>query len=57
MRVIYKHHERFDLAKFAREEFKASSRETDLNHRKYLLHTGTSRINEMAKVFGVNASF
>lgn len=57
MRIIYKHHEKNDLAKFAREEFKVNREETNLNHRKYLLQIGLNRINDMATVFGINAKF
>lgn len=57
MRVIYRHHERDELAKFVREEFKFSDRETDLNQRKYLLTLGINKINEMAKVFGISTNF
>lgn len=56
MRVIYKHHERKDLARFAREEFHLNSKETDLAHRKYLLQIGTARINELGKMMGLNAN-
>lgn len=57
MRIIYKHHERTDLAKFAREEFNVNREERNLNHRKYLLQIGLNRINDMLTVFGVNAKF
>lgn len=57
MRLIYKHHEKQELAKFAREEFHLNKHETDLAHRKYLLLTGTVRINEMSKLLGLNANF
>lgn len=54
MRIIYKHHEKDELAKFAREEFKMNQEAKELNHRKYLLTIGINRINDMAKVFGIN---
>lgn len=56
MRIIYKHHEKAELAKFAREEFHLNINETDLAHRKYLLLTGVNRINEMSKLLGLNAN-
>lgn len=55
MRIIYKHHERADLAKYARDEFRVNAKETELAHRKYLLHTGIRTVNDMAQVFGINA--
>lgn len=57
MRLIYKSHEKKELAKFAREEFNLNKHETDLAHRKYLLLTGESRINEMSKILGLNANY
>ncbi|SGZ49454.1 CIC11C00000005586 [Sungouiella intermedia] len=57
MRIIYKHHEKQDLLKFAKDEFRINREETELNHRKYLLQLGLTRINDMAKVFGINAKF
>lgn len=56
MRVIYKHHEKTDLAQFARDEFRMNA-DAELNHRKYLLQIGLGRINDMAKVFGISARF
>lgn len=56
MRVIYKHHEKADLAQFARDEFRLNAN-AELNHRKYLLQLGLGRINDMAKVFGISARF
>lgn len=56
MRVIYKHHEKSDLAQFARDEFRLNA-SAELNHRKYLLQIGLGRINDMAKVFGISARF
>lgn len=56
MRVIYKHHEKKDLAQYAREEFRLN-KDAELNHRKYLLQIGLNRINDMAKVFGISAKF
>lgn len=52
MRLAYKHHERQDLCRFAREEFRLNQNAT-LSHRKYLLHTGTSKIEDMARVLGL----
>lgn len=52
-RVIYKSHEKVDLARFVRDEFKMNLKETDLGHRKYLLSIGVSRINEMSKIMGL----
>lgn len=57
MRIIYKHHEKQDLLKFAKEEFNINREEKELNHRKYLLHIGLNRINDMARSFGINAKF
>lgn len=57
MRIIYKHHEKQDLLKYAKEEFRINREQKELNHRKYLLHIGLNRINDMAKVFGINAKF
>lgn len=56
MRVVYKHHEKNDLAQYAREEFRLNA-DADLNHRKYLLQIGLGRINDMAQVFGISARF
>lgn len=55
MRVVYKSHEKQDLVKFARDEFKMNKEEKDLNHRKYLLTLGINRINDMMKIMGINA--
>lgn len=54
MRLIYKSHEKHDLIKFARDEFKINREEKDLNHRKYLLALGINRINDMMKIMGIN---
>lgn len=54
MRIIYKHHEKEELASFARHEFNINREQKELTHRKYLLHTGIGRINDMAKMFGPN---
>lgn len=53
VRVVYKHHEKFELMRFLRHEFKLSS-DHDLTYRKYLLNQGIGRINDMAAVMGVN---
>lgn len=53
LRILVKTHERDDLIKFAREEFKINNKETDLNHRKYLLNLGLQRINDMMRVMGI----
>lgn len=57
MRIIYKHHEKQDLLKFAKEEFNINREEKELNQRKYLFHVGLNRINDMARSFGINANF
>lgn len=57
MRVIYKHHERSELAKFARDEFKLNQGQKSLSHRKYLLQTGLVRMNEMTKLLGISTTF
>ena len=48
MTAIYKHHERADLARFAKQEFQLESKEMDLTQRKYMLQEGIRRINSMA---------
>lgn len=55
IRLIYTTHEKDDLIKFASAEFKINNRETDLNHRKYLLTLGVNRINEMIKMMGLKS--
>ncbi|EGV66013.1 hypothetical protein PSN45_003170 [Yamadazyma tenuis] len=55
VRSIYKHHERDDLMKFLRYEFKIKEKH-DLAYRKYLLSQGTQRINDMAMMLGLNIS-
>lgn len=57
MRVIYKHHEREELARFVRDEFKLNEGEKSLSHRRYLLQTGISRMNDMTKLLGISANF
>ncbi|KAI5949629.1 hypothetical protein CANMA_005436 [Candida margitis] len=53
LRQIYKHHERDDLVKFMRDEFKLNANERDLNHRKYLLSLGVNRIASMSASLGL----
>ncbi|KAI5967375.1 hypothetical protein KGF57_000403 [Candida theae] len=53
LRQIYKHHERDDLIKFVRDEFKVNANERDLNHRKYLLSLGVSQIVSMSASLGL----
>lgn len=54
MRIIYKSHEKTELAAFAKHEFALNANVTDLDHRKYLLNTGVTRINQMLPVMGVD---
>lgn len=56
MRLIYKHHERVDLARFARDEFRVNSKVTELSTRRYLLQTGIKRIEDMSRLLGISAS-
>lgn len=53
LRQIYKHHERDDLVKFVRDEFKVNANERDLNHRKYLLSLGVNQIASMSASLGL----
>lgn len=53
LRQIYKHHERDDLVKFVRDEFKVNANERDLNHRKYLLSLGINQIASMSASLGL----
>ncbi|KAG5421719.1 hypothetical protein I9W82_000811 [Candida metapsilosis] len=53
LRQIYKHHERQDMVKFVRDEFKVNANERDLNHRKYLLSLGVSQIASMSASLGL----
>ncbi|KAK6461968.1 hypothetical protein DFJ63DRAFT_208147 [Scheffersomyces coipomensis] len=53
LRLIYKSHEKRDLLEFTKAEFNINANETDLNHRKYLLHLGIRRINEMVTMLGI----
>ncbi|CAK9438717.1 uncharacterized protein LODBEIA_P29410 [Lodderomyces beijingensis] len=54
LRQIYKHHERDDLVRFIRDEFKTNSTQRDLQHRKYLLSQGINQINQMSASLGLN---
>lgn len=47
-RVIYKHHEKTDLATFAKQEFRQDCAGMLISQRKYLLKDGIKRINLMA---------
>lgn len=52
MRAIYKHHEKVDLANFAKQEFTIDSAGMELSQRKYMLSEGIRRINMMATPMG-----
>lgn len=53
LRAVNKSHEKHDLRRFVRDEFTINNKETDLNHRKYLLTIGIGRINDMLKQMGI----
>lgn len=55
MRVAYNHHEKDELIRFIRPEFKVANT-SDLAYRKYLLSQGVIRINDMATIMGINLS-
>ncbi|ODV76856.1 uncharacterized protein CANTADRAFT_32624, partial [Suhomyces tanzawaensis NRRL Y-17324] len=52
-RIVYRSHEKDELMRFVRDEFRMNSLETDINHRRYLLNLGISRINDMIRVMGI----
>lgn len=55
LRAINKSHEKDDLRRFVKDEFTINNKETDLNHRKYLLTIGIGRINDMLKQMGIGS--
>lgn len=57
MRVVYRSHERHELAKYARDEFRSQAREQDLSHRKYLLLTGIKKIDDTLRLLGMSSVF
>ena len=52
-REIYKTHERQDLMRFLRDEFKVNSKQSDLQYRKYLLSQALNTINQMTASLGI----
>lgn len=56
-RLIYKTHEKQELANFVRHEFRLNSQVTDLEQRKYLLNIGVTKINQMLPVMGIMHKF
>ncbi|KAK6457492.1 uncharacterized protein RJT20DRAFT_2048 [Scheffersomyces xylosifermentans] len=56
LRIVYRSHEKQDLLRFVRDEFKINGTETDLNHRRYLLNLGLKRINEMITMLGIRSA-
>lgn len=53
LRVVYKNHEKESLLQHVQAEFRINAKETDLNHRRYLLTLGLKQINEMATMMGL----
>ena len=54
LRQLAHHHEKRDLTKFIRDEFKVNEAERDLTYRKYLLSQGLNRIGQMSASLGLN---
>lgn len=52
-RSVYRHHERDELMKYLRDEFKVRN-DLDLSYRKFLLSQGIGKANDMATVMGVD---
>lgn len=53
LRKISKSHEKDDLRKFVREEFRAGNHVSDLAQRKYMLHEGKKRMDQFLKMIGL----
>lgn len=56
IRLCYKSHERYDLIKYVREEFRINDKENDIAYRKYLLSSGKNKINQMIPILGISTT-